>query len=302
MDDVNVLRQACCAFRNSFLKLVEIDPFREAITILSICNKMLLTIFLKPDPVFINPRAGYRMGDRQSVEVPNGWRILVGKGTILLILVMKGRFICLLPNVKFEGYCAETRKVFQYLRCFWNWCQCMPNRHNPIGITNETLLCRYEETQARLQKMRDAGYTVLSTWECEFQKHLCDNPCLQNELWSHHFVKHSPINIRDALYGARTEATKTKYRFKQGKEIRYVDVIRLYPQICLYGKFPVPWGVQGKVVQPNTIFGLIDRLTVHLDQVRMPVGNGRQKTKWRSLGVLGAIKRVLLKCRRDCCA
>ena len=26
MDDVNVLRQACCAFRNLFLKLVKMDP------------------------------------------------------------------------------------------------------------------------------------------------------------------------------------------------------------------------------------------------------------------------------------
>jgi len=27
MDDVNVLTQACCAFRNLFLKLVKMDPF-----------------------------------------------------------------------------------------------------------------------------------------------------------------------------------------------------------------------------------------------------------------------------------
>jgi len=27
MDDVNILRQACCAFRNLFLKLVKMDPF-----------------------------------------------------------------------------------------------------------------------------------------------------------------------------------------------------------------------------------------------------------------------------------
>jgi hypothetical protein len=40
MDDVNVLRQACCAFRNLFLKLVKMDPFRQAITISSICNKV----------------------------------------------------------------------------------------------------------------------------------------------------------------------------------------------------------------------------------------------------------------------
>jgi hypothetical protein len=61
MDDVNVLRQACCAFRNLFLKLVKMDPFREAITISSICSKVFRTMFLKPDTVGI-PRVGYRMG------------------------------------------------------------------------------------------------------------------------------------------------------------------------------------------------------------------------------------------------
>jgi len=40
MDDVNVLRQACCAFRNLFLNFVIMVPFRESITILSICNKV----------------------------------------------------------------------------------------------------------------------------------------------------------------------------------------------------------------------------------------------------------------------
>jgi len=35
-DDVNVLRQACFALRNLFLKLVKMDPFRKTITISSI--------------------------------------------------------------------------------------------------------------------------------------------------------------------------------------------------------------------------------------------------------------------------
>jgi hypothetical protein len=41
MDYVNVLRQACCAFRNLFLKLVKMDPLIETITISSICSKVL---------------------------------------------------------------------------------------------------------------------------------------------------------------------------------------------------------------------------------------------------------------------
>jgi G:T-mismatch repair DNA endonuclease (very short patch repair protein) len=83
----------------------------------------------------------------------------------------------------------------------------------PIDIspsaTLKKLLSRYEETKARLQKIRDAGYTVVLIWGCEFKKLLCDKPGLQNELCSHPYVKHSPINIRDALYGGRTAATKT---------------------------------------------------------------------------------------------
>ena len=58
MDDLNVLRQACCAFRNLFLKLVKMDPFRQAITISSICNKVFGTMFLKPHTVGIIPRGG----------------------------------------------------------------------------------------------------------------------------------------------------------------------------------------------------------------------------------------------------
>jgi hypothetical protein len=92
---------------------------------------------------------------------------------------------------------------------------------------------------ARLQKIRDAGYTVLSILGCEIRKLLSDTHGLENELFSHPFVKDAPINIRDALYGGRTEASKTYCRVKEGEEIQYVDVICLYPYICKYGKFPV---------------------------------------------------------------
>jgi hypothetical protein len=92
---------------------------------------------------------------------------------------------------------------------------------------------------ARLRKIKDAGYTVVSIWGCEFRKLLRNTPGLENELCSHPYVKNAPINIRDALYGGRTEASKTHYRVEDGEEIRYVDVISLYPYICKYGKFPV---------------------------------------------------------------
>ena len=131
-------------------------------------------------------------------------------------------------NVKVEGYCEETNEVFEYLGCFWHGCTCVPNRHKPIGTTEETLLNRYEETEARLKKIENAGYTVVSIWGCQFRKLLRENPGLENELSAHPYVKNFPINIRDALYGGRTEATKTYCRVKEGEEIHYVDIISLY--------------------------------------------------------------------------
>jgi len=104
-------------------------------------------------------------------------------------------------SVKVDGYCAETREVFEYLGCFWHGYQCMPKRHKPIGNTDETLLSRYQETKAKLQKIRDPGYTVVPIGGGEFKKLLCDNPGLKNELCSYPHVNQSPLNILDAMYG-----------------------------------------------------------------------------------------------------
>jgi G:T-mismatch repair DNA endonuclease (very short patch repair protein) len=68
------------------------------------------------------------------------------------------------PNVKVDGYCKDTNEVFEYLGCFWHGCFCMPNRHTSIGSTNETLQNRYEETMARLQRIKYAGYNIVSIW------------------------------------------------------------------------------------------------------------------------------------------
>jgi len=80
-------------FRNLFLKFVKMDPFREDITISSICNKLFRTMFLKPDAVGIIPRAGYRMGDLSLLKVFNGWRIWDGHAK-LFIPLMGGKCIC----------------------------------------------------------------------------------------------------------------------------------------------------------------------------------------------------------------
>jgi len=46
---------------------------------------------------------------------------------------------------------------------------------------------------ARLQKIKDVGYNVVSIWGCEFRKLLLDIPDLEIELCSYPCVKKSAI-------------------------------------------------------------------------------------------------------------
>ena len=69
-------------------------------------------------------------------------------------------------------------------------------------------------------------------------------------------------------------------------------------------KTDVFWAVLGKVIQSNASFGLSDRREVHLDQLRIPAGNGRLRTKGRSLDDMSAIKKsiVIVKALLNCLA
>ena len=135
MDDVNVQKQACCAFRYLFLKLVEMKPFWQTITISSICHKIFRTMSVKPDSVGIIPRGATVWGITSLLRLFNCWRTLLGRITMLLVPVMGGKFI-------WPGYLMwklmgtlQRRMTSRYLGCFWHGCLCMRNRHKPIGKT-----------------------------------------------------------------------------------------------------------------------------------------------------------------------
>jgi len=46
----------------------------------------------------------------------------------------------------------------------------MHNRHKHIDKTEETLQNRYEETKARLQKIENTGYNIVSIWGGSLKK------------------------------------------------------------------------------------------------------------------------------------
>ena len=47
------------------------------------------------------------------------------------------------------------------------------------------------------------------------------------------------INLRDSLFGGRTEAFKSYFKYQDGEEIYYYDVVSLYPSVNALDKYPV---------------------------------------------------------------
>jgi len=69
---------------------------------------------------------------------------------------------------------------------------------------------------ARIEQIAAAGYTVKVMLECKFgaEKIVLQKP----ELLTHPIARHSPLHIRDSLYGGRTEALRYTTRLRRTKK------------------------------------------------------------------------------------
>ena len=47
-----------------------------------------------------------------------------------------------LPRYSVDGYCAETKTVYEFLGCFWHGCKCKPLRDHKT-LDEDTLAERY---------------------------------------------------------------------------------------------------------------------------------------------------------------
>ena len=114
-----------------------------------------------------------------------------------------------LPHLSVDGYCVQTRKVYEFLGCHWHGHTCLPHRDVATQSAGDTLAERYEQTMSRIQQITGAGYEVEVQWECEFDKHILPQ---HPELQVHPVLEQGPMNTRDALYGGRTEAMRLHHK------------------------------------------------------------------------------------------
>ncbi|XP_023017938.1 uncharacterized protein [Leptinotarsa decemlineata] len=242
ISDVEILTAACLKFREQLLDATNVDPFLEASTIASACNKVFRRNFLKPETIGIIPKNGYRLRDKQS-QIALRWLVWEEHQRSINIQHAAKGFEAIVSGVKVDGFCSETNQVFEFQGCYYHGHpKCLKYVRDKLldnESPKETLNTKYERTVAKNDRIRELGYELIEKWECEFLKECDGNLEMIEFLKNNSLLKNSPLNPRDSFYGGRTGNTVEYYKVEKEEKIKYLDVCSLYPWVCKYGKFPI---------------------------------------------------------------
>jgi G:T-mismatch repair DNA endonuclease (very short patch repair protein) len=68
-----------------------------------------------------------------------------------------------------DGYCRETKTVYQFHGCLFHGHDCDLTQHTSINPINQRSLTDLdEETKSKEHYIRSLGYTLITTYECEW--------------------------------------------------------------------------------------------------------------------------------------
>jgi hypothetical protein len=229
--DVELLSKAVLKFRKMFLETLDVDPFRY-FTLASLCMAIYLNKFLPENTIVGN------LTDKNSSVVGKEWLIYLNDDSLIQEFPITVDVRALpkdfnphrnkIGNHKtiFNGkqtftadaYDKKNKIIKEFYGCFWHGCRkCHPEQ-----------IAKYDRTMERQNILEEAGYKIESIWECEWNK---EKATLENRKEIEEQARNQHINVRDALFGGRTEAFKSYFKCNDNQKIHYVDVVSLYPTV-----------------------------------------------------------------------
>ncbi|XP_053536862.1 uncharacterized protein mcf2lb isoform X1 [Ictalurus punctatus] len=241
VNDVEILRKGCIAFRQEILDSTKVDPFK-CITIASVCMKIFRTNFLRKDTLAIPPLDNY-IATQKSFSTPSiQWLEYVSKTQNLPIRHALNEGEVRFGTYYVDGYCeeGENRKVFEFLGCFYHGCEkCFPSMTpHPLTKSNATFGDIRQKSMERIKNLQDTlNLQVTLMWEHEWNEMKKNDNLVQNFLKDFDFPER--LNPRDALYGGRTNALNLHYVAQPGERIDYFDFTSLYPFVNKTKTYPI---------------------------------------------------------------
>ena len=141
---------------------------------------------------------------------------------------------------KLDGYDPDNHTVYEFHGCVYDGCvKCFKiNRTSAkISSTQQPLSVLYDLTLKKKSDLRRLGYKYVCIWECEYLKQLKVDVAMRD--FGKNLDLQTRLNPWDSFFGGRTNANRLHCRVQDGEEIKYVDVISLYPFVNKYAMYPV---------------------------------------------------------------
>lgn len=236
ISDVKILRTGIMRFIDFFKKCLKLNPVLEAVTLTSAVMLGYRLCFMPERTLGIVPNNNYCTNKNQS-KIGRMWIEYMTRKYGQIQVEYK------LPNVGVyvDGYCIDKTGrtpgiVFEMLGCYWHSCDLCYSENN---MSNEMLQQRRESTRMRMERIRMAGYKLIWERECKFNNTLKANLPLQASLENSTYVRHSPINVRDAVFGGLVEVFKTYYKCKDNEMILSWDMKSMYPFSMRTFSYPI---------------------------------------------------------------
>ncbi|ESO99038.1 hypothetical protein LOTGIDRAFT_176516 [Lottia gigantea] len=239
-------------------------------TLAAACNRVYRTHYLPLDTISIIPRALM-----QNSGMGTDWRRFQprqqsNKALRWLEWEQHTRFLASLrngttkPNIRhagnggeikvgpysLDGYDRDNNVAYEFFGCAFHGCPtCYPGpvqdvKHFHPYDPSRTMRKLYAQTMQRLDDLKTKlGLRDLVTvWECQVESRRRTNQDMEeffHALETNGWPNPEPLFPRDAFFGGRTNAIQLMAVPKENEEIRYLDVVSLYPYICKYGRFPI---------------------------------------------------------------
>ena len=241
--DVDILRRSMLKFRNDFIELENIDPLLYT-TIASVCMTVYRCNYMPSDQIGVVKDSS--RGEKFS-KISIAWLDWISEREGVNIKhALNGGEKNLTDIGKVDGFCEETKTVYEFQGCFWHGCEkCFSS--DTINTKNQMdMLTLRKRTQAKNEKIRDCGWKLVEQYECGLKENK-DFLTWDFKTWDRECIE--PLNPRDAFFGGRTNVTKLTYDFKEGEKGKYVDFVSLYPTVQFYKDYPV--GHPEKIFLPD---------------------------------------------------
>ena len=217
----------------------------KCVTIASACNLFWRRDLILEDTIANEPLNGWRGNQVNQSKVAFEWlcfedwklganrlRHIRNGGEQKVLTQAEAMFV--------DGYDEATKTVYEFHGCFYHgFVKCfLNNRHKKHNChPDRTISEVYEATWKKTEQLRQAGYTVIEKWECQFENEKKTDKQLQDFLKTFELVE--PLNPRDAFFGGRTNAVCLHAKKKESKSIKYIDINSLYSFVNKTKTYPV---------------------------------------------------------------